>query len=378
MEKFDVIIIGAGIAGLTTAYELSKTRRVLVLEQEDQPGYHSTGRSAAVYASAYCSENTAIYALLHTSWPFFKDPPKDFSPYPLYSDRGVMFVSHKDNVAELKSYYDQMKQRNPDAALVGRDVIKKKFPPFKDTYTEAAIYDPNVYDLDVTALQEGYLRAIRAEGSFLKTGFRATTIHRSEGKWVISNGAQAFEAPCLVNAAGAWVDKVATMAAVETINIQPLRRTAILIDGPDNEVSADWSMVVEFREEFFFKPDAGKIMACPANEDLSEPCDVQPEDLDIAYAVHYAEDTLDLSVNKIGHSWAGLRSFVEDRGPVIGFDPKAEGFFWLAGLGGFGIQTAPASGRLAAALITGEGIPQDMKDFGLEDSLISPARLKKD
>ncbi|PHZ84544.1 NAD(P)/FAD-dependent oxidoreductase [Paremcibacter congregatus] len=372
---YDVIIIGAGIAGLSAAYEISKTSRVLVLEQEDHPGYHATGRSAAVYAACYGSEQDALYALVRASGDFFTDPPAGFSPTPLCSPRGVMFVSARENVPALKAHFAEMHPRNPEAQLVGKDVIQEKFPALDEAYQEAAIYDPRVYDIDVSALQEGYLKAIRQAGGALKTGFQTRDIHYSDDHWIVSDGTDSFRAPVIVNAAGAWVDEVAERAGVTPIGIQPLRRSAILVDGPDGgAVPPHWSMVVEFREEFFFKPDAGKLMACPANEDLSAPCDAQPEELDIAYAAHYVEQALSQPVKKVDHAWAGLRSFVEDRGPVIGFDATAPGFFWVAGQGGYGIQTAPAAGRLVAALLAGQDVPRDLADYGLTPALTSPER----
>ncbi len=374
MQKFDVIIIGAGIAGLSAAYEISKSKNILVVEQEDHPGYHATGRSAAVYAAAYGSENTALYALVRSSWPFFKNPPAGFSEYALYGDRGIMFVADHDHTSGLIKHYEEMKIRNPDAILVNRDFIKRKFPLLRDSYCETAIYDPNVYDLDVSALQEGYLRAIKKSGGQIITGFQATEIQQIQDQWAVSNGTARYQAPILVNAAGPWVDHIAQMAGAGKINIKPLRRSAILVDGPEGEISDDWTMIVEFEEEFFIKPDAGKLLISPANEDLSPPCDAQPEELDIALAAHYAEEVLGLPVKKIDHSWAGLRSFVADRGPVIGFDDKAQGFFWLAGQGGFGVQTAPAAGRLAAALIAQEAVPEDIKSYGLEEVMTSPSR----
>ncbi len=374
MQKFDVIIVGAGIAGLSAAYEISKSKNVLVVEQEDHPGYHATGRSAAVYAAAYGSENTALYALVRSSWPFFQNPPAGFSEYALYGDRGIMFVAEHDHTSRLIKHYEEMKIRNSDAILVNRDFIKNKFPLLRDLYCETAIYDPNVYDLDVSALQEGYLRAIKKSGGRIVTGFQATEIQQIQDQWIVSNGTARYQAPILVNAAGPWVDQIAQMAGAGKINIKPLRRSAILVDGPEGENSNDWTMIVEFEEEFFIKPDAGKLLISPANEDLSPPCDAQPEEFDIALAAHYAQEVLGLPVKKIDHSWAGLRSFVADRGPVIGFDNKAQGFFWLAGQGGFGVQTAPAAGRLAAALIAQEAVPEDIKSYGLEEGMTSPSR----
>ena len=377
MKHADVIIIGAGIAGVSAGFELSRDASVVILEQESHPGYHATGRSAAVYAASYGSEITALYALVQASWEFFDKPPEGFADYPLCHPRGVLYIAENAHVDELKQYYQEMKERNPDITWVNRDFIKSKFPPLRDNYAEAAVYDPNVYDVDVGTLQEAYLKAIRQSGGELKTGFRVSHIQRANDLWIVSDGEEQYAAPCLVNAAGAWVDDIAQKASVEKIGIQPLRRSAILVDGPDDQVSNDWPMVVEFREEFYFKPEAGKLLASAANEDPSEPCDAQPEDLDIAYAAHFVEQALDLSVEKVNHSWAGLRSFVEGGGPVIGFDPQAEGFFWLAGQGGYGIQTAPAAARLAASLILGKGVPQDMQALGLAESLTSPARLAR-
>jgi len=378
VERYDVIIIGGGIAGTSVGFELSKNSSVIILEQEKHPGYHATGRSAAVYASSYGSENTALYALVRASWEFFDRPPEGFTQYPLHHHRGVLYIADQAQLEDLRQYYEGMKVRNPDAEWVGRDIIKNLFPVLKDRYTEAAIYDTNAHDLDVSALQEGYLKGIRRSGGVVKTGFRVTQLRKSKKMWIVSNGQQEYAAPCIVNAAGAWADEIAQKASVGKIGIKALRRSAILFDGPDNRDPSDWAMVVEFNEEFYFKPEAGKLLASPANEDPSEPCDAQPEELDIAYAAHYVQQALNLPVDKVNHSWAGLRSFVEDRGPVIGFDPVAEGFFWLAGQGGYGIQTAPAAGRLAASLISGEGVPQDMRALGLLESLTSPARLARD
>lgn len=287
-----------------------------------------------------------------------------------------MMIAHQDKTDDLRHCYEEIKINTPEIQWVDKAFINEKFPPLKDDYTQAAIYIPHVYDIDVSAVQEGYLRAVRKAGGKVRTGFPARHIQKTNGLWVVGNGEENFKTPCLVNAAGAWADQIAEIATVKKIGLQPLRRTAILVDGPDGKVDPNWPMVIEFTEEFYFKPDAGKLLVSPANEDLSVPTDAQPEELDIAHAVHFAEQALELQIGKIDHSWAGLRSFVEDRGPVIGFDPQAEGFFWIAGQGGFGIQTAPAAGRLAASLILGKYVPQDIQTFGLTAPLTSPARLK--
>ena len=378
MGEFDTIIIGAGIAGMSAAYELSKKQKVLVLEQETHLGYHSTGRSAAVYAASYKSSDSAIQILTHASWPMFKNPPAGFTENQLYRDRGLLYIADRSQLNELASFYDDLRSANAEVEWVGKNFISEKFPLLRDQYTDNAVYDQNVYDIDVNELSEGCRRALRQSGGGIKSAFRVTELVKKSDQWVVSNGEETFQARNLVNAAGAWCDEIAELAHVSTIGIQPMRRSAVLINVDANDKIEDfagWPMTVEFKESFYFKPDAGKLLVSPANEDLSVPCDVQPEELDVAYAADFAEKVLHLTVKRIDHSWAGLRSFVPDRGPVIGFDPEAEGFFWLAGQGGTGVQTAPAAARLAASLILGEGVPHDLQDLGLSADMVSPGRL---
>ena len=378
MSEFDTIIIGAGIAGMSVAYELSKKQKVLVLEQEINPGYHSTGRSAAVYVASYKSDDCAIQILTNASWPMFKNPPARFTETQLYRDRGLLYIAEKSQLNELASFYDDLQSTSTKVEWVGKNFIKEKFPLLRDQYAEHAVYDTNAYDIDVNELMEGYRRGLRQSGGSLKPAFRVTDIIRKSDHWLVSNGQEIFQARNLVNAAGAWCDEIAKMAHVSPIGIQCLRRSAALINLDVNDQTKDfanWPMAVEFKESFYFKPDAGKLLVSPANEDPAVACDVQPEELDIAYAADFAEKALHLTVKRIDHSWAGLRNFVADRRPVIGFDPEAEGFFWLAGQGGTGVQTAPAAARLAASLILREASPRDLQDLGLSADVVSPSRL---
>ncbi len=376
MENFDVIVVGAGMAGLSAAYELAKSSRVLVLEREDQPGYHSTGRSAAVYASSYGSEKPAINALTKGSGDFFLNPPEGFSEHALHHQRGALFVVHQDRVAVLEDFYQKIESQNQQLKFMSAVEVNTMVPILKPEYSCKGIYDKDVFEIDVHALQEGYLRGLRSRNGVLVTNFEVIEMDRQDSGWQISNGNESYCAPVVINAAGAWVDEIAKIAKVQPVGIQPLRRSAILVDPPEDQVVDNWPMVIDVEENFYFKPDAGKIMVSSANEDLSPPCDVQPEELDIAYAAHYAGEATRLNIKRIEHSWAGLRNFVEDRNPVVGFDAQVQGFFWLAGQGGYGIQTAPAAGRLVASLILANKIPQDLEDFGLDMVLISPARLE--
>lgn len=375
LESFDVIIIGAGMAGLSAAYALAPSARVLVVDREETPGYHATGRSAAVYGASYGSEKPIVNALTKASEDFFLNPPDGFSEYPLYRDRGVLFVAHESQAQDLEAFYQQMKINNAHLQRLDREEVATRVPALKPEYCATGILDANVYELDVHALQEGYIRGLRRCDGKLVTGFDVDKLECRDGQWTVTSGDQNYCAPIVVNAAGAWVDKVAVLAGVNPVGIAPLKRTVILVDPPLNTVPDDWPMVVEFQEQFYFKPDAGKILVSSANEDLTEPCDAQAEELEIAYAAHYAEAATDLSIQRVVKSWAGLRSFVADRSPVIGFDEDKPGFFWLAGQGGYGIQTAPAAARLVASLILENSVSQELEPYNLSAEQFSRARL---
>lgn len=374
MNHFDVIIIGAGMAGSSAAAELAKTLKVLVLEQETQPGYHSTGRSAAVYSVFYGSDRPAIFALTVGSNDFYETPPEGFTEHCLRKRKGALFVGPEDKLGELEQHYEKLSALHSGLALVERDFIKQHLPVLKESYCRKALWDEEIYDLDVHAIQTGFLKSLKARGGLVKTNRRVESMQYSQDKWHLHCCDEEFTAAVVVNAAGAWCDEIAALAKVNQVGLQALRRTAILIDAPEGANPDAWPMVGEFQEAFYFKPDAGKIMVSPADEIPSAPCDAQPDELDIALTVEHIENATDIEVNKINHSWAGLRSFVKDRSPVIGFAQDKPGFFWLAGQGGYGIQTAPAAGRLAASLVTGEGIPTDLVELGLKDDMISSAR----
>lgn len=376
MENFDVVVIGAGIAGLSAAYELARTSKVLVLEREEQPGYHSSGRSAAVYASSYGSEMPVINALTKASGNFFLNPPEGFSEHPLHHDRGVLFVAHQNQLEVLEQFYRKLKPKNEQLELMNRETVSALVPILKSEYCNKGVYDKDVFEIDVHALQEGYVKGVRQSGGVLVTKFEVSELRYEAGNWIISDGEQCYRAPIVINAAGAWVDEVAKLAGAKPVGIKPMRRSAILVDPPEGVESDDWPMTVDVQESFYFKPDAGKIMVSSANEDPSPPCDVQPEELDIAYAAHYAGEATNLNIRRVEHSWAGLRNFVADRSLVVGFDSAKEGFFWLAGQGGYGIQTAPAAGRLVASLILEQQVPEELTRLGMDMKMISPSRLE--
>ncbi|MBT5186198.1 MAG: FAD-binding oxidoreductase [Kordiimonadaceae bacterium] len=379
MNKADYIIIGAGIAGASAAYELSKKGKVIVLEQEDQPGFHSTGRSAAVFETTYKQGDPVIRALVLASEDFFKNPPEGFAEHDLLKFRPQIYIAKKEQNAELREFYNSISQITDNASLISHDDILKYAPVLNDDYSHEAILLLNdLADIDVHSLHDGFLKGIKNHGSEVIVNAKVTAIEKTGDDWQLSTADEKYSSPIIINAAGAWVDQVAKMAGVKEIGIKPLRRTMVLIDPQTGDKNIDdWAMVVEYQEEYYFKPDAGKILISPCDTTVSEPCDAQPEEIDIAYAAHYYGQCTGTEVTKVDYKWAGLRNSLPDGYPAVGFAPDGPGFFWLAGQEGFGIKTSPAMGRLTSALVKGEAIPEDIKDFSLDERLISVDRFAK-
>lgn len=376
MESFDIIIIGAGMAGASVAAEVSGGARVLLLEREEEPGFHSTGRSAAAYIPSYGYDNIGLRVLTSCSFDFLMDTPEHFQPKTLLHRRGLLSLCPPDDVSGLDQHLAHLQEGIPNIVKVDHKDIRRHLPIVKDDYAVAGWYEPDVFDMDVHALHEGYVRTLRQQGGRLISKVLITAVEHRESLWCLETAEGSYSAPLLVNAAGAWSDEVAELAGVVPIGLMPLRRTAILLDPPAGCDLSGWPLVVASDGSFYLKPDAGLILVSPADEHPSPACDAQAEELDIAYAVHYAEQALQLEVRRVKHSWAGLRNFVADRTPVIGFAPDAEGFFWIAGQGGHGIQTAPAAARLAASLLLGESLPSDLAQAGFDPAWVSPQRLK--
>ena len=376
METFDIIIIGAGMAGASVAAEVSGGARVLLLEREEQPGYHSTGRSAAAFIPSYGYDNPSLRALTNCSLDFLMDPPEIFQTKALLHRRGLLSLCPPGETAAVEQELAHLQEGIPNIVRVDHDDIKRHLPIAKDDYAVAGWYEPDVFDMDVHALHEGYLRTLRQQGGRLVNKVDITALERRAGAWCVETPEASYSAPLLVNAAGAWADEVAGLAGIDGIGLMPLRRTAVLLDPPAGCDVSGWPLVMASDGSFYLKPDAGLILASPADEHPSQACDAQPEELDIAYAVHFAQEALQLEVRSVKHSWAGLRNFVADRTPVIGFAPNSEGFFWLAGQGGHGIQTAPAAARLAASLLLHNEMPADLQRAGFDPGWVSPRRLE--
>jgi len=369
----DFLIVGAGMAGASAGYELAARGRVILLEREDQPGYHSTGRSAAMFIESY--GNAPARAITAASRAFLENPPAGFSDSPLLSPRGALYIARPDQRDALAHSYTELSKDAPGLERVGREGALARFPLLDPDYVADAFLDADAMDMDVHAIHQGFLKGLRAKGGRVVTSAEVTAARYARRVWQVETPAGRFAAPVLINAAGAWADALARLAGARPVGLVPKRRTAFIFDPPDGARVDRWPLVADVAEEFYFKPEAGKLLGSPADETPVEPQDVQPEELDLAIAADRIQASITFPIARILRRWAGLRSFVKDKTPVVGFAPEAPGFFWLAGQGGYGIQTAPAMGRIAASLAAGEGLPADIAAHGVEAAQLAPARL---
>ncbi len=373
-RQFDFVVIGAGIAGASAAYELAAHGSVAVLEREDMPGYHSTGRSAALFTETYGNEATR--ALTVGSRGFFVEPPDGFAEHPLLTPRGAIMIGREDQRAALDEGYAASRTLVPSAAYLDAAEVRERVPVVDPDYVAGGVFEPDSMDMDVHAIHQGFLNLGRGRGAELTTNAEAKSISFEAGRWQVATPRGTFAAPVMIDAAGAWADEVAQLAGLAPLGIVPKRRTAFTFGAPEGTDSDPWPSVIDIEETFYFKPDAGLILGSPADETPTPPCDAQPEELDIALAVDRIERATTMKVSRIEHKWAGLRSFAPDKILVAGFDPGAEGFFWLAGQGGYGIMTSPAVARITASLATGGDIPADLARVGITAEVLSPARFR--
>ncbi|QPC94704.1 FAD-binding oxidoreductase [Mesorhizobium sp. INR15] len=370
---FDFVVIGGGIAGASAAYELADGASVLLVEREEHCGYHTTGRSAALFSETY--GNAAIRSLTRASRRLYEAPPAGFSEHPLLTPRHVLFIARADqaaSIAHLSEIFMQAGGKPP--RVLSADAVRERVPIMRTDYVAQALLDETSMDIDVHALHQGYLRGARARGASIAVSAEVLNIDKGPSGWRVTTAREQFQARTIVNASGAWADSIAAMAGVAAAGLTPLRRTAMMLDLPDGIDASSWPHVIDVDEEFYFKPDAGRLLASPADETPSEPCDAQADEFDIAVAIDRIQQAADLPVRSIPRRWAGLRTFAADRSPVVGFDPRVEGFFWLAGQGGYGIQTAPALAKVVAALANRRPIADEILEAGFNPDAVSPAR----
>jgi D-arginine dehydrogenase len=377
LQEYDFVIVGAGIAGVSVAYHLSPHARVLILERENVAAYHTTGRSAALHSETYGSAE--IRGITVASGRFYRNPPAGFADHPVLTARGALTVGRADQSAAMDKAQADYAALVPSVRRVDQAEALRLQPLLRPEAAEGGgILEPEADDMDVAAIHGGFLRGARAAGCGLRLSAELVALERKDGRWLIRlRDGETVSATNIINAAGAWADVVGNLAGAKTIGLVPKRRTAFTFDAPPGLDIGPLPMTIDFDESFYFKPEVGQFLASPADETPSPPCDVQPEEMDIAIAVERIETATKLSIRRIKNKWAGLRSFVADKNLVVGYDSDVDGFFWLAGQGGYGIQTGAAAGRIAAALALGQELPADIAALGVTKVALLASRTQQ-
>jgi D-arginine dehydrogenase len=359
---FDIIVIGAGIAGASAAAHLAETHRVLVLEMEERPGYHSTGRSAAAFEPNYGP--APIRALSRAARGVF-DALGALTP------RDTLFFmppGQEKNFAALMAAQQGMREIPVSEA-------RKVFPLLRPDYADRAILDPGTADIDVDLVHQFYLKKLKSGNGTVLCSHPVTAITRGGGTWELVAGGKTFSARIIVNAAGAWGDVVAKLASAKPVGLQPRRRSIAVVPPPDGYDAMAWPLVGDVGETWYAKPQSGKLLVSPADATPVEPHDAYADDMTLAEGIDRFQQAVSFEVTRVEHTWGGLRSFVPDGNPVVGYDAKHEGLFWLIGQGGYGIQTSPALSRVAAALVRREAVPADITAEGFDATSLSPSRF---
>lgn len=368
----DVVVVGGGIAGVSIAYELSKSVRVSLLEMESTLAYHTTGRSAALFLETYGGEQ--VRALTTGSRKFFDGPPDGFEPT-LMTPRPLLQFARAGRGDRVERMHASVLPLVADAELLDGPQCRELFPLLRPEVVERGMYEPRAMALDVAAIHQGYLRGARRGGAEVFRSARVASLERAGECWtVVTDDGREHRAPVVVNAAGAWADRVATAAGVGPVGLTPLRRTIFMVASPRGDATSGLPNCSDVDESFYANPEGAQFLCSPADETPCPPSDAKPDDVEIARAIEAINATTTIGVRSIGASWAGLRTFARDRNLVIGAEPAVRGFFWLAGQGGYGIQTAPAAARLGAALVLGQSIPADLVARGLDAARLAPRR----
>jgi D-arginine dehydrogenase len=362
-DIYDIAVIGAGMAGASIAAELAAHARVVVLEAEAQPGYHATGRSAAFWEECYGGPD--VVPLTLASGPYLRE-------HGMLSPRGALYLGRAEDEGAVEDFIARFAPTGVHIVRLRREELEARVPGLRPGW-DHGIAEPACADIDVAALHQHYLARARRDGAEVRCSARVEAIERDGEGWCLSLGRSGeIRARTLVDAAGAWADAIAVMASAKPLGIAPLRRTVVQLrtvpPPPD-----DLPLVLDIAGRFYFKPEKGRLWLSPHDETPSAPCDAAAEEMDVAVAIDRLEGVVDWPIDAVEHKWAGLRSFAPDRLPVYGYDPEVPGFFWFAGQGGFGIQTAPAAARLGAQLLLGLG--SDSMTEMIDGGLYAPQRL---
>jgi D-arginine dehydrogenase len=365
VQRVDVIVIGGGMAGVSLAYEIAARRRVALLEMEPALAYHTTGRSAAMFLESY--GGTVVRALTTASRAFL-EARQVLRPLPLLS------VARPGRGAAVEELFGAVRALVPDVQLLDGEQAVRAQPLLRPGAVERAMLEPGATEIDVAALHQFYLTGFRERGGQVVTRARVDAAEHRNGAWQVHAGGVEVHAPVVVNAAGAWADAVARVFGAWPVGVQPMRRTAFMVDAP---AGAGAPMIADVDDTFYLKPDAGRLLCSPSEETPHEPADVRADELEIARAIDAINETTLVGVRHVRARWAGLRTFVADRTPVVGYDGEQPGFFWYAGQGGYGIQLAAALARTGAALLCDEAVPSDVADLGVSTAHLSPMRLDR-
>jgi D-arginine dehydrogenase len=361
---YDFLVIGAGISGTAVAFELAAHGTVLLLEAETSPGYHSTGRSAALFTPHFGSQT--VQAINLRSRDFFLNPPEGFCDGPLVTPRGMLTIA-TPGMEEALAEHLALSATGQEIVSITTSEALAMAPLLRPERVVAASYEPGVMDIDVALLHQSYLRGFKQRSGTLICGKRLNALTCTNGHWKAEASGEFYDAKTIINAAGAWADIVGQMAGAKPIGLVPKRRTAIVVDAPSG-IDVKSLPAVDFAgADAYFKPDAGRIMASPGDQTPVEAQDIQPDEWDMAVVADWLQTETTIQIRRIGTSWAGLRSFVTDQNPVVGFDPDVEGFFWLAAQGGYGIMMAPALAEAACQIILRGTVPNSIR--GMEITL---------
>ncbi len=373
MHRYDVVVIGGGIAGVSIGYELAADRSVALVEMESTLAFHTTGRSAATFLESYGGR--VIRLLTTASRAFMEDPPAEFAR-PLLSPMPLLWIGPHGAADEVRAMRDEVIEFVPSVCLLSAAEASAQSPAVREEWVELAMTEPGASEIDVAAVHAGFVAGLRRRGGQIFPNAGVVAVEFDHGIWRTTDASgEVREAPVLVNAAGAWCDQVAALAGVEPVGIQPLRRTVFMVSAPGGTDTRGLPLVADTRGTFYIKPEGTQYLCSPADETPSVPCDARPDEADIAQAIEHINEATTLDVRHVRTSWAGLRNFVADRSPVVGFDDAAEGFFWFVGQGGYGIQISPALARVGAALVRDGEVPADLRERGLEAAHLARQRL---
>lgn len=369
--QYDFLVVGAGISGTAAACELACHGSVLLVEAEATPGYHSTGRSAALFTPH--QGTPLVQAINRASVTFFANPPEGFTDQPLLSSRGSLTIAEPGQEHRLAALL-ALSAPGREVYPVSNEAALALAPLLRPERIGAAVHEPGVADINVAALHQGYLRVLKQRGGALICGQRISALDHHDGLWTARTADASFQARVIFNAAGAWADHVAALAGVRPIGLVPKRRTAIIVDGLPGLDTRAMPTVDFTATDAYFKPDGDRIMASLGDQDPVEAQDIRPDEWEIALLADWLQRETRLIVQRISHSWAGLRSFVPDDNPVVGYDDIVPDFFWLAAQGGYGIMMAPALGRAAAALARHQDLPDELTTQGIDAKDLSRSR----